>query len=97
MRELKIDQSFVLGLGDANDTSSEALIRSIISLGASLGPRIVAEGIEDVSTIPFLRRLGCHVGQGYGIGRPMPVRDLVPWVRSHQQQSGSLSLVHSTG
>ena len=48
VREVKIDRSFVLGLGGSRTrASSEALIRSIISLGANLGLRIVAEGIED--------------------------------------------------
>ncbi|HEY2273089.1 MAG TPA: EAL domain-containing protein [Jatrophihabitantaceae bacterium] len=96
VRELKIDQSFVRGLGGENDASSEALIRSITSLGANLDLRVVAEGIEDVATIAGLKRLGCHVGQGFGISRPLPMRELVLWVRG-RQNSGGLSLVQALG
>jgi diguanylate cyclase (GGDEF)-like protein len=95
VRELKIDQSFVRGLCGENEASSEALIRSITSLGANLDLRIVAEGIEDTATMAWLKRLGCHVGQGYAISRPLPVRELVQWLRS--RKSGGLSLVQALG
>ena len=64
--------------------NSRALIRSIASLGANLNLRVVAEGVEDTVTLAELKQLGCHVGQGYGISRPMPAAALIRWVRAHQ-------------
>jgi EAL domain-containing protein (putative c-di-GMP-specific phosphodiesterase class I) len=78
VREVKIDRSFVLGLSHATDShASDALIRSIISLGSSLSLRIVAEGVETAESLEKLRQLGCDIIQGYHIGRPVPGTELV--------------------
>ena len=73
--ELKIDRSFVREL--ATDEDDLAIVRSTIGLGHDLGLIIVAEGIEDGCTWERLRRLGCDIGQGYLIGRPMPAHAVV--------------------
>ena len=73
--EVKIDRSFVLGLTGGDETST-VLVRSIISLGASLRLRIVAEGVEDAGTLEQLRELGCDVIQGWHTGRPVPAAEL---------------------
>ena len=86
--EVKIDQSFVRGLVGENETNSRALIRSIASLGANLNLRVVAEGVEDAVTLAELKKLGCHVAQGFGISRPMPAAALIRWVRTHQPVGG---------
>ena len=52
------------------------LIRSIISLGTSLGLRIVAEGVESAEVLETLRDLGCDIIQGYHVGRPVPGNEL---------------------
>jgi len=67
---LKIDRSFVTGLG--TDQRSEELARAIIAMGTSLGMELVAEGIETEDHRDRLRDLGCTYGQGYWIARPMP-------------------------
>ena len=73
VREVKIDRSFVHGLGNPDDArASEALIRSIAGLGESLDLNVVAEGVEDADTIDLLRQYGCDVAQGYYIGQPEP-------------------------
>jgi diguanylate cyclase (GGDEF)-like protein len=78
VREVKIDRSFVLGMtGDVESHASGVLIRSIISLGSSLGLRIVAEGVETAEALEQLRELGCDIIQGYYIGRPVPADELV--------------------
>ncbi len=78
VREVKIDRSFVLGMGNAREGhASTALVRSIIALGNSLGLRIVAEGVETQDLLEQLAALGCHVVQGYHIGRPVPGADIV--------------------
>jgi diguanylate cyclase (GGDEF)-like protein/PAS domain S-box-containing protein len=66
---LKIDRSFVARL-DAG-SAEEAVVRSIVLLGSSLGKTVVAEGIETQAQLEGLRRMGCRYGQGYLLGRPM--------------------------
>jgi diguanylate cyclase (GGDEF)-like protein/PAS domain S-box-containing protein len=65
---LKIDRSFVARLGAGH--AEEAVVRSIVLLGSSLGKVVVAEGIETPEQLQRLRRLGCRYGQGYLLGRP---------------------------
>jgi diguanylate cyclase (GGDEF)-like protein len=73
VQEVKIDRSFVAGLTDAAAPgASEVLVRSIVSLGASLGLRVVAEGVESAAALDRLRELGCDVVQGYHVSRPLP-------------------------
>ena len=89
VHEIKIDRSFVIGLGTHDRANSRALIRSIAGLGTNLGLRIVAEGIEDVGTLGELRELGCDVGQGYHISRPLAPDDLHTWLAHHDQRSST--------
>jgi diguanylate cyclase (GGDEF)-like protein/PAS domain S-box-containing protein len=67
---LKIDRSFVDGLGD--DPDDTAIATAIISLARSLGMRVVAEGVETRRQLDELRRLGCDRAQGYLFARPAP-------------------------
>jgi diguanylate cyclase (GGDEF)-like protein/PAS domain S-box-containing protein len=76
---LKIDRSFVEGLGRSTGTDA-ALARTIIALGASLQLRTVAEGIEIEAQRAILRELGCEFGQGYLYARPMLSGDVMPWL-----------------
>ncbi|MGI8666169.1 MAG: putative bifunctional diguanylate cyclase/phosphodiesterase [Jatrophihabitans sp.] len=78
--EVKIDRSFVMGLSGEDRVSTRALIQTIIGLGAALGLRIVAEGIEDEATLVELRTMGCDVAQGYHISRPVSAVDLKAWL-----------------
>ena len=76
---LKIDRSFVEGLGRSTGTDT-ALARTIIALGASLQLRTIAEGIEVEAQRVILRELGCEYGQGYLYARPMVAADVRPWL-----------------
>jgi diguanylate cyclase (GGDEF)-like protein len=67
---LKIDRSFVQGLGTSGERS--ALVRAILALGQALGMRVVAEGIETAEQRDQLALLGCDLGQGYLFARPVP-------------------------
>jgi diguanylate cyclase (GGDEF)-like protein len=65
---LKIDRSFVNGLGRGGERS--ALVRAIVALGQALNLKLVAEGIEHADQQQQLQALGCQYGQGYLFARP---------------------------
>jgi len=67
---LKVDKAFIDGLGaDDEDT---AIVAAIITLGQTLGLRVIAEGVETVEQATLLRALGCDQAQGYHFARPLP-------------------------
>src|SRR5262249_15327281 len=76
----KIDPSFVAGLGE--DATLAMLTRTIIQVGHDLGIEVVAEGIERPEHLELLRGMGCGLGQGYLIARPMPARGIEALVGS---------------
>ncbi|HYH28201.1 MAG TPA: EAL domain-containing protein [Actinomycetota bacterium] len=75
---LKIDRSFVMSMG--SDQSDATIVRSIIDLGANLGLRVVAEGVETADAMEALRGMGCDVAQGYHLARPMPGTAVRDWL-----------------
>jgi EAL domain-containing protein (putative c-di-GMP-specific phosphodiesterase class I) len=66
---LKIDRSFVTGLGQG--PQNVEIVRAVLNLGRSLGRKVVAEGIETPEQLALLRRLGVPIGQGYLLSRPL--------------------------
>ncbi|QJI30308.1 EAL domain-containing protein [Pseudomonas sp. ADAK18] len=85
--EMKIDGSFVREV--ERHSSSRKVIAGIVSWAGLLNLNLVAEGIEDESTIVLLHRLGCRVGQGYALARPMEIDDFLNFVtqQKNSQQS----------
>lgn len=77
--EIKIDRSFVLAMGDG-DESAATIVKSIVSLGHNLGLDVVAEGVETPSAVTRLSMLGCQYAQGFLFARPMPVDELVDYL-----------------
>jgi diguanylate cyclase (GGDEF)-like protein len=70
IRTLKIDRSFVSGIGD--DPNDTAIVAAIISMAHSLGLKVVAEGVETAAQEAFLKAHGCLAVQGYYYSRPVP-------------------------
>jgi diguanylate cyclase (GGDEF)-like protein/PAS domain S-box-containing protein len=67
---LKIDRSFTTGIpDDANDC---AIASTIISIGRQLKLRVIAEGVETLEQLEFLRKSGCDEVQGYLYAAPLP-------------------------
>ena len=71
---IKIDPSFVAGLG--TDGTLALLTRTIVQVGHDLGIEVVAEGIERPEQLELLRAMGCGLGQGYLVARPMAARGI---------------------
>lgn len=76
IESIKIDSSFVAGLGLDEDDS--VIVQAVVKLGQSLGVDVVAEGIESPLQLNTLRDLGCDMGQGYLFGRPRPATLIEP-------------------
>ncbi|MGU3540014.1 bifunctional diguanylate cyclase/phosphodiesterase [Methylobacterium sp. A54F] len=68
--KIKIDQSFVRQT--PGDKDSAAIVRAIATLGASLGMKTTAEGVETDAQSSFIAGEGCDQLQGYLISRPVP-------------------------
>lgn len=67
--ELKIDQSFIHDL--EFDRRRVELVKTVLSLGRTLGKRVVAEGVETREQLEILRNMGCEYVQGYLISKPL--------------------------
>jgi diguanylate cyclase (GGDEF)-like protein/PAS domain S-box-containing protein len=74
IERLKIDRSFVSGVGDK--ASDEALVSAIVALANRLSIEVVAEGVETQEQARFLTRLGCRELQGYLFSRPLAAADV---------------------
>lgn len=68
---IKIDKSFVFDMEESSVRSS--MIPQIIDIAATVGARVIAEGVENVEQRDLLLKLGVQYGQGYYFGRPMPL------------------------
>jgi Amt family ammonium transporter len=82
---LKIDRSFVRDAEEGHN--SMAIVEMVVRLGCLLDMRIVAEGVEDIDKLVLLGRHGCDEVQGYLIGKPEPLKDLVTSVPPEVQQA----------
>jgi diguanylate cyclase (GGDEF)-like protein/PAS domain S-box-containing protein len=82
VNRLKIDKSFVAGLGHSRQ--DELIVKSTIDLAHGLGLEVVAEGIETQAQFSELQAMGCDYGQGYFIAHAMPEDLLFQWYASHR-------------
>ncbi|MCZ8064269.1 EAL domain-containing protein [Silanimonas sp.] len=82
IQRLKIDRSFVRGLG--GDPDDEAICASVILLASSLGLDTVAEGVETEPQRDWLAEHGCGELQGYLLGRPAPFEDVVANIKAQR-------------
>jgi len=73
---LKIDRSFLVGMGPR----AQAIVAAMVNLGASLGLTVVAEGVETEMQRLWLQRLGCPLAQGYLFARPLPTTQVLPFL-----------------
>jgi diguanylate cyclase (GGDEF)-like protein len=77
--ELKIDLSFVTGMLDQPQNAK--IVRSLIDLAHNLELKVVAEGVESAAILAALDQLGCDHAQGWDVGRPTTVDELLKRLR----------------
>ncbi len=82
VRRLKVDGSFVAGIGTKKD--DEKIVEAIINLSQSMGMRVVAEGVETEVQAQFLKARGCDEIQGFLVSKPLPPTAFVSFVENYR-------------
>ena len=80
MKELKIDRSFVKDMLSNDD--DHHIVQATLTIGHSLGMRVVAEGVEDEPLLEKLTDMGCDLIQGYYLTAPLPLENFIDWLRN---------------
>ena len=73
--KIKLDRSFIIEV--ESSLQAKAIIRAVLTLGKSLAIPVLAEGIETEGQLALLRREGCDEAQGYLLGRPAPLHQII--------------------
>jgi EAL domain-containing protein (putative c-di-GMP-specific phosphodiesterase class I) len=74
VKTVKIDRSFIDDV--PGNAASAALAETIIVMAHKLGKQVVAEGVENIEQLDFLRERGCDIVQGYYLARPLSAADM---------------------
>ena len=85
IERIKIDRSFVTRIDE--DPEQQKMVSAILTMADRLGLDTLAEGVETAGEQAMLARLGCGHVQGFGIARPMPFKDTIPWIRAWEARS----------
>ncbi|MEY3091760.1 MAG: hypothetical protein RIU67_543 [Actinomycetota bacterium] len=89
--ELKIDRAMVSRL-DAAAAEPDAMVRSGVEVGHSLGLQVVAEGVETAEQFVMIRQLGCDAAQGYFVSAPVTAVQIDPALDRWADNFGVLGL-----
>lgn len=81
IQELKLDRSFVTNLIENRD--DQVIVETTIAIAKQLRLQVVAEGIEDGETLTRLAGIGCDIGQGYHIQKPLPEHEFRDWLHRY--------------
>jgi diguanylate cyclase (GGDEF)-like protein len=85
---LKVDRSFIAEIGAGSDNAT--ILSALINIGKSLKHRVVAEGVETLEQVDFLRRQGCSEAQGYYFSHPVPAAKFSEFLETGMRET----LVH---
>ena len=91
--EVKVDRSFVSAMRES--PADAAVVRAVRELGHQLGLDVLAEGVEDESTVRLLEEIRCDLLQGYHFAKPMPAEQLPAWVAGRRNPAGESTGVRS--
>jgi EAL domain-containing protein (putative c-di-GMP-specific phosphodiesterase class I) len=79
IQKLKVDRTFVRDIScDPNDAG---IVFAIIAMAHTLNLEVVAEGIETLDHLQFLKKTACEVGQGYLFSRPVPQGEFLTLIK----------------
>ena len=78
--EIKIDRSFVQKMSTSD--GDRTIVQASIELAHKFGKRVVAEGVEDTTTLRLLEEMGCDQAQGYLFSRPLSAEHLAGWLEN---------------
>lgn len=81
--KIKLDKTFVTPL-NSNEPKARAIPEATIAMAHVLGAQVIAEGVETEKQLNLLEAMACDFIQGYHLAKPMPLEDLIPWLKSHQ-------------
>ncbi|HKB60071.1 MAG TPA: EAL domain-containing protein [Gallionellaceae bacterium] len=88
---IKIDRSFVHQMHA--DSADAAIVRAVTAMAHSLNMKVVGEGVEDLSQLVLLGRLGCDIAQGYYFSRPLHAKKVdellsapLPWMQIYGER-----------
>lgn len=90
---LKIDRSFVMKVD--TDPEQQKLVSAIVTMAERMGMDTLAEGVETAGEHAMLAQLGCGHAQGYGIARPMPFEQTIPWIKDYNAKRKTLTPLSS--
>jgi len=88
---VKIDRSFLDGLLP-NHSREAAMLSSLVAIAKNMNFKIVAEGVDDRNLAEHLGSLGCKSAQGYLFGKPMPMGDLLLFIKGLKEGSATKRL-----
>ena len=83
--EIKIDQSFMHEI--PADPNSSLMVKTITDMASNFGFSVVAEGVETIEQLEFLKNNRCSVYQGYLFSKPMPLDDFHALLESKEYLS----------
>lgn len=76
---LKMDKIF---FDDITSKKSKCIISTLIELAKNLNIYVVAEGIETIEQLDFLKSIKCDMVQGYIYSKPLPVNEFIDWINN---------------
>ncbi|RUR18725.1 EAL domain-containing protein [Legionella sp. km535] len=79
---IKIDRSFIKELDMNSDDAT--IVLTTIQLSHGLGLQTIAEGVENTMQLELLNKWGCNIVQGYYFAQPMPLNELLDWIKAHE-------------
>lgn len=82
---LKVDRTFIKNVTEKSETA--AITAAIIQMAHTLNLAVIAEGVETVEELNFLRRHHCDEIQGYIVSRPLPVHELLEFLGKYQTET----------
>lgn len=81
---IKVDRSFVMDIPSSEDDM--AITSAVIAMAHQLKMRVVAEGVETVKQLKFLKEQNCEYAQGYLFGKPMPLDAILRLIDSDNER-----------